>query len=180
MKADNPATTPAAPSSDAAPGPDAPLFAASIHPHRSLSREGVRLVITLVAICGIISSIPFMIAGAWPIGGYFGLDVALLAIAFRVNNRRGEETEEVRLTYMELLLRRFGHKQQPREWRFNPAWVRLERGEKDEYGLQRLSLVAGGARLAIARALSPQERAEFADAFEARLAEAKRGPRFDG
>lgn len=162
-----------------APDPDAPLFAASIHPHRSLGREGARLVITLVAIAGIISSIPFIIAGAWPVAGYFGLDVLLLGIAFRANNRSGEETEEVRLTYMELMLRRIRHRQAPREWRFNPAWVRLERGETDEYGLQRLALVSGGSRLTIARPLSPQERAEFADAFEARLMEAKRGPRFE-
>ncbi|WP_342359389.1 DUF2244 domain-containing protein [Terrarubrum flagellatum] len=164
---------------DVSAGPhDAPLFTASIHPHRSLGREGVRLVVTLVAVCGVISSIPFMIAGAWPVGGYFGLDVLLLALAFRVNNRRAEETEEVRLTYLELELRRFGNKKPPREWKFNPAWVRLERGEDDEYGLQRLALVSGGQRLVIARPLSPRERAEFADVFEARLIEAKRGPRF--
>lgn len=155
------------------------MFAASIHPSRSLGREGARLVITLVAIAGVVSSIPFIIAGAWPVAGYFGLDVLLLGIAFRVNNRRGEETEELRLTYFELQLRRFGRRTPPREWRFNPAWVRLERGETDEYGLQRLALVSGGARILIARFLSPQERAEFADAFEAQLMEAKRGRRFE-
>ena len=162
---------------DAVHDPDTPLFAATILPHRSLGREGARLVITLVAIAGIISSIPFMIAGAWPVAGYFGLDVLLLWIAFRVNNRRASEREEVELTYVALLLRRIGPRAETREWRFNPVRVRLERGVSDECGLRRLALVSGGSRIDIARVLSPQERAEFADAFEERLALARRGLR---
>lgn len=160
---------------EAAQGPDTPLFLASIRPNRSLGRDGVRLAIALVAICGVVCSIPFMIAGAWPVAGYFGLDVALLWIAFRVNNRGGEEREEVELTYVALALRRFAPRRPAREWRFNPAWARLERGASDEYGLTRLTLVAAGSRIDIARLLSPRERAEFADAFEERLNLARRG-----
>jgi uncharacterized membrane protein len=163
---------------DAGDPADSTLFAASIRAHRSLGREGARLVITLVAVAGVISSIPFAIAGAWPVAGYFGLDVLLLYIAFRVNDRRAEECEEVRLTYVELLLRRVGGPRPPAEWRFNPAWVRLERSEDAEFGLQRLAIVSRDARVDVARPLSPAERAEFAQAFEAGLVEAKRGPRF--
>lgn len=161
-------------------GADAPLFAASIRPHRSLGPEGVRLVITLVAVAGVVSSVPFMIAGAWPVAGYFGLDVLLLWIAFRANNRSAEEYEEVRLTYVELRLRRVGGRRPAAEWRLNPVWVRLERSIDDEYGLQRLAVVSGAARIDVARPLSPEERADFADAFEAGLKEARRGPRLNG
>ncbi|MET0606989.1 MAG: DUF2244 domain-containing protein [Beijerinckiaceae bacterium] len=157
---------------------DTPLFAAHIRPHRSLGRKGVCLVLTLVAIAGVISSIPFIVAGAWPVAGYFGLDVLLLFVAFRANIRAAEECEEVRLTYVELLLRRIGGRRRAAEWRFNPAWVKLERRHDADYGLQRLALISGPTRLVIARPLSPAERADFADAFEASLIEARRGPRF--
>lgn len=158
---------------------DETLFKAMIHPHRSMGAEARRLVITLVAIAGIISSIPFMVIGAWPVAGYFGLDVLLLFIAFRVNQKRAADREEVIVTPLELSLRRITHKGQAAEWRFNPAWVRIERGREDEeYGLQALSIVSGGTRVSVARDLSPRERADFARAFEAGLAQARRGPRF--
>ncbi|MGL4495493.1 MAG: DUF2244 domain-containing protein [Beijerinckiaceae bacterium] len=158
---------------------DQTLFSAHIRPHRSLGADARRLVITLVAVAGIISSIPFMIVGAWPVAGYFGLDVLLLWIAFRVNQNRAAELEEVLVTPVQLYMRRIGHRGDTAEWRFNPAWVRIERGREDEeFGLHDLSIVSGPTRVAVARHLSPLERADFARAFEAGLAQARRGPRF--
>lgn len=155
---------------------DKTVFAATIHPHRSLSREGTRLVVTLVAIAGVISSIPFMIVGAWPVAGYFGLDVLLLYVAFHVNHKRAADFEEVQLTYVDLSLRKISHQGARREWRFNPAWVKIERQEDEDFGLQRLAIVSGTTSIDVAAQLSPQERAEFARAFEAGLIEARRGP----
>lgn len=156
---------------------DETVFAATIRPHRSLSREGARLVVTLVAAAGVISSIPFMIAGAWPVAGYFGLDVLLLYVAFRVNHKRAADFEEVQLTYVDLSLRKISHRGASREWRFNPAWVKIERQEDEDFGLQRLAIVSGATSIDVADQLSPQERAEFARAFEAGLIEARRGPK---
>lgn len=158
---------------------DETVFQAQIRPHRSMGAEAQRLVITLVAIAGVISSIPFMVIGAWPVAGYFGLDVLLLFIAFRVNHNRGKEVEEVTLTPLQLYLRRICHRGRISEWRFNPLWTRIERGRHDaDYGLHDLAIISGPSRVAVARALSPHERAEFADAFEAGLAKARSGPRY--
>lgn len=161
------------------PGADETVFKAQIRPHRSMGVAARRLVITLVALAGVISSIPFMVIGAWPVAGYFGLDVLLLWIAFRVNQNRGNELEEVTLTPVLLYLRRICHRGRISEWRFNPLWTRIERGRQDEdYGLHRLDVVSGPSRVAVARQLSPRERADFATAFEAGLAKAKSGPRY--
>ena len=158
---------------------DDTVFSALIRPHRSMGAEGRRLVITLVAVAGVISSIPFMIIGAWPVAGYFGLDVLLLAIAFRVNQNRAHEWEEVLLTPVQLHFRRVSHRGETAEWHLNPAWVRIERGSEDEdFGLQDLAIVSGPTRIPVAKHLSPLERAQFARAFEAGLLKAKRGPRF--
>lgn len=159
-------------------GADATIFAATIRPHRSLSKPAVRLVITLVALTSIVSSIPFVVMGAWPVAGYFGLDVLLLAVAFGVNMRRARAEEQVRLTYVELFLKRVSHKGRALEWRFNPAWVKIERHDDEEFGLQRIAIVSGRTRVDLAAPLSPPERESFHDAFQAALTEAKRGPSY--
>ena len=43
-----------------------PVFDATITPHRSLGQNGFRIVMTLVCLASVISSIPFVVLGAWP------------------------------------------------------------------------------------------------------------------
>jgi uncharacterized membrane protein len=169
MSGDNPSS----PGTDAA---ERPVFAAVIRPHRSLGPAGFRLVMTLCCVAMLVSSIPFIVLGVWPVSGFFGLDFLALLVAFRVNYRSGQSFEELVLTPIELLFRRVTHRGQAREWRLNPLWTRLESGARDEdYGLQHLELVSRGERIVIARDLSPPERESFAAALGKALAEVKRG-----
>jgi uncharacterized membrane protein len=80
--------------------------------------------------------------------------------------------------YFELLFARVSARGARREWRFNPAWVRVERVDHEEFGPQRLSLLSRGRRWEIARFLGPDQKAEFAATLSQALAEARRGPRF--
>ncbi len=123
-------------------------------------------------------SLPFYLVGAWPIVGFLGLDVALLYFAFRANFRAARAYEDFRLTYFELMFVRGNARGARREWRFNPARVRLERVDCLEFGPQRLSLVSRGRRWDVARFVGPDQKAEFAATLAAGLAEARRGPRF--
>ncbi|ALA17132.1 MULTISPECIES: DUF2244 domain-containing protein [unclassified Chelatococcus] len=152
-----------------------PLFCALITPHRSLGHNAFRLVMTLMCVATFVSSVPFMLAGAWPVAAFFGLDLLAIYLAFRVNFRRARSFEEVFLTRIELLLRKVGHRGDRREWRFNPAWTRLERVSDEDFGLQRLTVVSRGESVPVANALSASEKADFADAFSAALRTAKRG-----
>jgi uncharacterized membrane protein len=63
-----------------------------------------------------------------------------------------------------------------REWSANPLWVRLQQDMHEEFGLQRLFLIARGRRLAIASFLGPDEKQSFAKALSRALGEARRGP----
>ena len=162
-------------SSGAPSSAERPVFSAVITPHRSLGPGAFRIVMTLVCLASVVSSIPFVILGAWPIAGFFGLDLLALYIAFRVNFRAGRSVEDVVLTPIELLLRRRPSVGRGREWRFNPLWSRLDREHDDEFGLQRLAIVSRGERVVIARDLSPGERESLADAFGKALADVKRG-----
>ena len=155
--------------------PERPVFAAVIRPHRSLGRDGFRVLMTLCCLATLAASAPFIVLGLWPVGGFFGLDLLALYIAFRVNYRRAESFEEVVLTPIELLLRRVTHRGERREWRLNPLWTRLDRESDEEFGLQKLALVSRGERLVIAGELSPPERENLAEALGKALADVKRG-----
>jgi uncharacterized membrane protein len=155
--------------------PERPVFAAVIRPHRSLGRDGFRIVMTLCCVTTVGASVPFVVLGYWPVGGFFGLDLIALYIAFRINYRRAQSFEEVVLTPLELLFRRVTHQGERREWRFNPLWTKLDRESDDDFGLQKLALVSRGERLVIAGDLSPPERESFADALGRALADVKRG-----
>jgi uncharacterized membrane protein len=106
-----------------------------------------------------------------------GLDVLGLWVAFRASYRAARAYEELRLTPLELLFARVSRRGARREWRFNPAWVRFERTEHEEFGTQRLALVSRGRSLEVGAFLGPDQKAELANAFSRALALARRGPR---
>jgi uncharacterized membrane protein len=118
----------------------------------------------------------FLVIGAWPVFGFFGLDVLLIYWAFRVNFRAARAYEEVTVTASELTVRKVSHRGGVREWTLNPVWVRLDRIVHEEFGIERLFLVSRGRRLPIAAFLGPHEKASFARALSTALGEAKRGP----
>lgn len=157
---------------------DRELFHARLRPHRSLSAEGFRLLMMAFAVVGLLVSLPFVIIGAWPVFGFMGLDVALLYWAFRASYRAARAYEDVRLTPIELSLAKVSARGVRDEWRFAPAFVRLEREEHPELGVQRLSLVSRGRSVDVASFLGPEEKAHFAGAFSQALAEARSGMRF--
>ena len=166
-------------SDDEAPAiAERPVFDATITPHRSLDQNGFRIVMTLVCLASVGASIPFVVFGAWPVAGFFGLDAVALFIAFHVNFRHARAFERIVVTPLEVLLRKVSHHGREAVWRFNPAWTKLERQDDEDYGLLRLSLVSRGQSVAVAAALSPAEREGFADALGSALAKARRGPDF--
>jgi uncharacterized membrane protein len=118
----------------------------------------------------------FLMLGAWPVFGFFGLDVLLIYWAFRINYRRALAYEEVMVTASELRVRKVSHRGRVAEWTLNPLWVRLDRDTHAEFGIERLFLVSRGRRLPIAGCLSPPEKESFAAALSAAISEAKRGP----
>jgi hypothetical protein len=69
---------------------------------------------------------------------------------FRASYRDARAYEDVRLTPLELSLAKVSARGARDEWRFTPAFVRLEREEHPELGVQRLSLVSRGRRVDVA------------------------------
>jgi uncharacterized membrane protein len=159
-----------------APDPEPPLFSAIITPHRSLSGYGFLVLMIAMSVVSFAAGMVFLLMGAWPVFGFFGLDVLLVYWAFRINYRRALAYEEVMVTASELRVRKVSHRGRTAEWTFNPLWVRLDRDVHAEFGIERLFLVARDRRLPIAGFLSPPEKESFAAALTAAIGEAKRGP----
>lgn len=154
------------------------LLDVRLRPHRSMSVANFRVLIALFALVAFASSVPFVVMGAWPVGGFMGLDVIVLYLAFRTNFRAARAYEDISVTPLEVQLAKVNARGARREWRFNPVWVRLDREEHIEFGLQRLSLRSRGDQVEIASFLGPDAKADFAAGLSRALGEARRGPRF--
>jgi len=155
---------------------DPKIFSAIVTPHRSLGPRGFLIFMLCLGGVSFISGMPFVLMGAWPVFGFFGLDVLLIYLAFRANYRSARAYEEVTVTASELTVRQVSHRGRVREWTLNPLWVRLDRIVHQEFGIQRLFLVSHGRRFPIAAFLGPHEKESFAYALSSALGEAKRGP----
>ena len=152
-----------------------PIFEAVITPHRSLGQTGFLALMIAVGIVSFFAGMFFLILGAWPVFGFFGLDALLLYWAFRINYRRAAAYEVVTLTPVDLKVRKVSHRGLVQEWALNPLWVTLDKVSHEDYGIERLFLVSRGRRLPIAACLGPDEKASFATALSTALGEAKRG-----
>lgn len=155
-----------------------PLFSRRLRPYRSLTKRNTHFLLLIFAGVSFFSSLPFIIMGAWPVAGFMGLDVALLAYAFKLNFRSARAYEDISLTALELLLAKVDAAGKRAEWRFNPLWVRFEQEEHEEFGMQRLAFVSRGRSVEVAQFLGPNEKADFAGDFSRALNAAKRGPRY--
>ena len=159
-------------------GADLVLLDVRLTPHRSLAKKQFRLLMVLFALVGTISSIPFVVLGAWPVAGFMGLDVLLVYLAFRANYRSARAYEDICVTPLELIIAKVSAAGLKAEWKFHPAWVRLDRVEHIEFGLLRLALCSRGRSVEIGGFLGPDAKADFASSLTRALSEAKRGPRF--
>jgi uncharacterized membrane protein len=152
------------------------IFSATLTPHRSLGRVGFLILMLLFGTVSFVTGLLFLVIGAWPVFGFFGLDVLLLYWAFRLNYRHANAYEQVTVTPSELKVRKVSHLGRVREWVLNPLWVSLDKVELEDFGIDRLFLVSRGRKLTIASFLGPDEKASFAKELGQALSEARRGP----
>ena len=155
------------------------LFSAILTPHRSLSMHGFVIVMMLVSGVSFVAGLAFLLMGAWPVFGFFGLDVLAIWWAFRLNFRSAKASEQITVTHSELRVRRVSHRGHVVEWVLNPLWVRLDQKKDPEFGIERLYLVSKGRLVSVGSFLGPDEKASFSKALLAALQAAKRGPTYN-
>ena len=151
-------------------------FRAVLSPHRSLSPVGFLVLMSAIGLVSFAVGVTFLMMGAWPVFGFFGLDVVLIYIAFKLNYRSGRCYETVEVTREQLRLTRVDPNGNTESFDFNPYWVRVLLSEQSD-GSTDLRLASHGRELRFARFLSDDERRDFADALKGALIEARGGPR---
>jgi len=168
------------PGNDFDPEPQQPeLFSARLTPHRSLNRTGFMVLMVFLSAVSFGAGLAFLLMGAWPVFGFFGLDVLAVYWAFRINFRDARAIEEISVTASELRVRRVSHRGHVIEWVLNPLWVQLDQKTHAEFGIEKLYLVSKGRRVSIARFLGPDEKASFSKALMAALQAARRGTTYN-
>lgn len=159
------------PEAQAAPQPDrrsSPGFRVVLSPHRSLGPRGFIILMSLFGGVSFLAGMVFLLLGAWPVMAFFGLDVLLIYIAFRLNYRAGRQFETIELTPDLLTLTRVDPSGRSERHEFNPYWVRVALKEWPD-GRTDLRLALHGRELSFARFLNDDERREFAEVLKGAL-----------
>jgi uncharacterized membrane protein len=144
-------------------------YNAVLRPHRSLPPRGFTLLILLVAGVSFCISLFFVLHGAWPVTPFFGLDVLLVWLAFRLSYRQARQSEELRLTEDSLTVDRISIYGERKRWQFQPFWLRVRFEEEDE-DTNRLVLTSHGRSLVVGSFLGPAERRGVARSLSEALA----------
>jgi len=106
-------------------------YALSLYPHRSLSPRGFLFLMLFVGGVSFVAGTAFLMMGAWPILGFFGLDVLLVYVAFKMNYRNGRHREVIEIIDGELCVRAISPGGEERTRRFQAYWSRsVIEGEK--------------------------------------------------
>jgi uncharacterized membrane protein len=155
--------------SAAAPAPFGNLsFERVLLPHRSLPPRGFHLLMLILGLISLAVGIGFVSIGAWPVMGFFGLDVALVYVAFCLNYRSARRSETIRLADDAFTVERVDVRGERRMWRFQPFWLRVileERGDQ----WNRLLVASHGRSLVIGDIVTPAARRELAGSIRQAL-----------
>ncbi|MGQ0675105.1 MAG: DUF2244 domain-containing protein [Rhodospirillales bacterium] len=151
------------------------LFDARLRPHRSLSDAGFRWLMAALAAAFLGVGAAFFAAGAWPVIGFCGLELALVYLFFRLNFRDLGRYETIRLTQTELEVRRVAPDGSAERASFQPYWLKVAI-ENAPGRSSRLVLSSHGRALDVGSFLAPEEREELARALADALARQRRAP----
>lgn len=141
-------------------------------PHRSLGPAGFLVLMGLLCAVSFVSGAVFAAMGAWPVAGFFGLDVLLIWAAFKLNYRSARQREIVEISTDMLTVTRVQPSGRQRAFTFNPYWARLHLDEETD-GRTRLYVKMRDREVTIGRFLSDDERRTLANSLSAALADAR-------
>lgn len=136
------------------------LFHAVLRPRRSAGGRGARVAVGLLAGGLAVAGLGFGLAGAWPVIGFGGLEVALLWGAFRLHGRAARSVEVLSLTEDALTVVRESPGRPPRRWSCQPYWLRVAVADGGQGG--GIELRSHGRAVAIGAFLGEAERHRLA------------------
>lgn len=150
-----------------------PLYMdAVISPNRSLSRTGLHVLLGVLIAFNLLIALFLLVLGAPPVLPFLGLDVLAIWLALNASFRAAERKERVRVTAEAVTVSREDDKGARVVWTSPTAFTRVDIDQPGEHEA-RVRLRIYRRRLTLARALSPPERVEFANALERAIRDAR-------
>jgi len=153
---------------------DTPIFEALLTPYRSLGQTGFRVLMGAMLCCWLFVCILFWSIGAWPIIGFFGLDVLMIYLAFRWNYRSANAREEISVSRAALHIRKYEASGKMTTYLFHPFWARFNVARKPDIGITAMRVESRTDSVPVGGFLNPDDRESFATAFGNALSEARR------
>lgn len=142
----------------------APLFSATLYPHRSLKPQQFRRLFLFLVVLVTLAGLRFVAVGAWPVMIFLAIDIAAIWLAFHLSYRSARLFETMQLSEKDLIVTRVHPSGRVESWRFDPYWVKLELKTIDE-DTNQLSLTSHGETLVFGQFLTPSDRRAFKDAL---------------
>ena len=143
-----------------------PLERLTIWPHRSLSRKGFVVLITILA--GLLSTIGagFFLAGAWPVIGFLGLELLVVWGAFNLNYRAAKVRETIETSTETLKIAHTDQRGNSAITEFPVGWLRVHLSPSVTPNVsaryrQRVILSSHGRQAEIGAFLHPAEKAKL-------------------
>ena len=146
---------------------------AVITPNRSLSERGFIVLIAVVTIANCCSAAVFLAMGATLVPIFVAIDVIAVLIAFVASFQAAKRVERVQVTARDVRVTHETPTSSRVVWESPTAFTRVA-VEKDEERTVGVNLMLSDREVAVARALSPRERGEFAEALQRAIWEARR------
>jgi uncharacterized membrane protein len=146
---------------------------AEIRPNRSLSERGFIVLIAVVTIANCASAAVFVAMGATFVPIFLGVDLLAVVVAFLVSFQAAKRVERVQVTSRDVRVTQETKRWTRVIWESPTAFTRVQ-VEREAERTVGLKLALSDRELAVAVALSPRERAEFAQALERAIWKAKR------
>jgi uncharacterized membrane protein len=152
----------------------APLFAAELTPHRSLTRRGLRNLIVLITVLATVQAMVFIALGAWPVVGFLGLGALGTIIALRTAMGRERRCEQVTLWTDRLEIVATDAKGDKVRSLFNPQAIRLVIDRDFNERTTALWVRTARSETQIGAFLAQDDKASLAKAFGTALRKARR------
>lgn len=137
-------------------------FSRVLRPHRSSSDRDVKIVSFFVFFLFIPTGTAFLIAGAWPIFGFMGLEVAALIFAIWFNHKVGSAFEAITITDQEFRVARVNHWGKRTYWTEKPQWLKI----RFDTSSKQLIVGVHGRHVVIGKFLMEAEREALAEVLQ--------------
>ncbi len=123
-----------------------------LRPHRSLSARAFLILMSFMCAASFAIGLFFVSMGAWPILGFFGLDVLLIYIAFKQNFKSGKCCEVIEIKDGKLILSQINTRGVKRQNLMDSYWSKVQ--FKDE----KLAIHCRGTSYVFGSFLVPDEK----------------------